>query len=588
MSNYDKLAASLVLLAFSLPAVISTTMNAIVIYSDSQCNGTPVRVFMTESANCTNTECTEGEYNGGVQYRTTACVESYRHEYIAEVFNGVSYVTLDSYAEDGCDRLSFSSTYLAAGTCQSGTTNATVITKLYANGSASIHAFEGLSCGEVASYFILDEETIANHTCVQDRYQFYSSASEEAAGTSTGSARSSDGASTESGGSSSSSATENSVSISIAGIIGIAAGVFILLVLCIAALLFMRRRSKHGGQDEELSTPAGITPTKGNHTSLNSSTANVHSVSDPNSSPNRSKELTGTITGMWNDDTIVAARLPREKVIIEDRISRGGYGEVYRGKFNDQTVAVKMLLPETRKNISNVNEFLAEVKMMAMMEHHRITKFIGVAWDSLADLCVVSEYMSGGDLRALLNKFEDEQYPKGFDKEKVKIALHIAHALTYLHSLEPPVIHRDLKSRNILLSDELDAKLTDFGISRERVDQTMTAGVGTSLWMAPEVMLGEKYDSKVDVFSFGVVLSELDSHTPPYAHAKDSSNSGRKMPDAVILQQVTLGKLHVQFTESSLQSMKELGQACVSIDPNQRPTSAEALGQLHRILNHEM
>uniref|UniRef100_H3G6F2 Protein kinase domain-containing protein n=1 Tax=Phytophthora ramorum TaxID=164328 RepID=H3G6F2_PHYRM len=78
----------------------------------------------------------------------------------------------------------------------------------------------------------------------------------------------------------------------------------------------------------------------------------------------------------------------------------------------------------------------------------------------------------------------------------------ICHALTYLHSLATPVIHRDLKSRNILLNHAMAAKLTDFGISRERLDRTMTAGVGTSVWMAPEVMLGEKYDVKADIFSF--------------------------------------------------------------------------------------
>ncbi|EEY53027.1 protein kinase [Phytophthora infestans T30-4] len=118
--------------------------------------------------------------------------------------------------------------------------------------------------------------------------------------------------------------------------------------------------------------------------------------------------------------------------------------------------------------------------------------------------------MYGGDLRGLLTSYHNRHHPVGFDCDKVKIALHVAHALTYLHSLSPVVIHRDLKSRNILLTADLDAKLTDFGISRERVDQTMTAGVGTSLWMAPEVLMGERYDDKADIFSFGVVLSELD------------------------------------------------------------------------------
>ncbi|RLN91938.1 hypothetical protein BBJ28_00018103, partial [Nothophytophthora sp. Chile5] len=278
----------------------------------------------------------------------------------------------------------------------------------------------------------------------------------------------------------------------------------------------------------------------------------------------------------------------RKEITLQKLISRGGYGEVYRGTFNDQVVAIKMLLPETRKSVRHLNDFLAEVKMMAGLEHPRIVQFIGVAWDSLTNLCVVSEYMDGGDLRALTLRYEAQRHPVGFDHDKVEIALHVAHALTYLHSLVPPVIHRDLKSKNILLSHNLDAKLTDFGVSRERVDRTMTAGVGTSLWMAPEVMMGEKYDDKADMFSFGVVLSELDSHTLPYSHAKENSESGRKMPDTAILQMVTMGKLRVQFSAGSLPSMVELGMACVSVDPKDRPTAAEALYKLQTVLTQEL
>ncbi|GMF19375.1 unnamed protein product [Phytophthora lilii] len=115
------------------------------------------------------------------------------------------------------------------------------------------------------------------------------------------------------------------------------------------------------------------------------------------------------------------------------------------------------------------------------MDHPHIVYFVGVAWDSLSDLCVVLEFMDGGDLRTLLNRYEAEHHPVGFDKQKATTALHVCHALTYLHSLSSPVIHRDLKSRNILLDHNMKAKLTDFGVSRERLDRTMTARVGTSL-----------------------------------------------------------------------------------------------------------
>ncbi|KAG6958133.1 hypothetical protein JG687_00009581 [Phytophthora cactorum] len=191
--------------------------------------------------------------------------------------------------------------------------------------------------------------------------------------------------------------------------------------------------------------------------------------------------------------------------------------------------------------------------------------------------------MEGGDLRTLLDSYKKSNHPEGFDREKVTIALHVAHALTYLHSLDPPVIHRDLKSRNILLNEMHEAKLTDFGVSRERLDRTMTAGVGTSLWMAPEVMIGEKYDDKADIFSFGVVLSELDTHTLPYAQARQE-----QMTDATLLQRVAMGTVTVEFSEAGPKSIADLGYACVSVDPTMRPSAAEALFKLQVILSKEL
>uniref|UniRef100_M4B625 Protein kinase domain-containing protein n=1 Tax=Hyaloperonospora arabidopsidis (strain Emoy2) TaxID=559515 RepID=M4B625_HYAAE len=286
----------------------------------------------------------------------------------------------------------------------------------------------------------------------------------------------------------------------------------------------------------------------------------------------------------WEDDFVIAARIPRDKVTVDQLLSRGGFGVVYSGLYNGRRVAVKMLLPETRRNISHVINLLAEVKMMASMEHPHIVEFIGVAWDSLTNMCVVSEFMAGGDLKALLSDYDEQKHPMGFSRDKLRIALHIAHALMYLHSLDPPIIHRDLKSKNVLLNEKLEAKLTDFGTSRERVNESMTGGVGTCLWMAPEVMIGDRYDDKADMFSFGVVLSELDTHAFPYWQARDPTDSSRPMPEPAILQMVATGKLRVQFSKQACKAVVELGTACVSLDPKARPTASEALYKLHTVL----
>ncbi|KUF77240.1 Dual specificity protein kinase splA [Phytophthora nicotianae] len=292
-----------------------------------------------------------------------------------------------------------------------------------------------------------------------------------------------------------------------------------------------------------------------------------------------------SISYFWDDDEIAAARVDRDKIDFEGVISHGGYGQVMSGWFNGQHVAVKMLLPENRKSMKYLSSFLEEVKLMSMLEHPRIVQFIGVAWDSLSDMCLLTEFMEGGDLRTLLASYEAQDYPVGFNMTKVTIALHIAHALTYLHSLDPPVLHRDLKSKNILLSATLDARLSDFGESREHVDETMTSGVGTSRWMAPEVMMGERYDHKADVFSMGVVLSELDLHALPYSHAVDDNNPSRKIPSTAIVHLVAMGKLRVEF--SSVGPMTDLGLSCVAVNPDDRPTAAEALYKLHTVLTTE-
>ncbi|KAF1321517.1 Tkl/drk protein kinase, partial [Globisporangium splendens] len=369
-------------------------------------------------------------------------------------------------------------------------------------------------------------------------------------------------------------------SLTLGVIVGIVGGAFLVLLILLIFIL-RKRHTKSDSNDDQVENNKDEDYRIG--TDRTEGTGGSRMEWNQVRTSLRTGGSNGGRSSLWDDDAIFAARIPREKLFQEALISRGGYGEVYRGRYNGSTVAIKQLLPEARRNMSQINSLLAEVKLLVSLEHPRIIQFIGVAWDSPSDLCLVLEYMEGGDLRALLTMFEEVQHRKhGFDSDKLKIALHIAHALTYLHSLNPIVLHRDLKSKNILLDSKLDAKLTDFGVSRERSSHTMTAGVGTSLWIAPEVMLGERYDQKADVFSFGVVLSELDSHALPYSQVKQT-NSGRHIPDTAVLQMVAMGRLSVQFSRNASHDMVALGKQCVAKDPHERPLAAEILYRLQRV-----
>ncbi|KAG6965835.1 hypothetical protein JG688_00007024 [Phytophthora aleatoria] len=120
----------------------------------------------------------------------------------------------------------------------------------------------------------------------------------------------------------------------------------------------------------------------------------------------------------------------------------------------------------------------------------------------------------------------------------------------------------------------------------ESFRRAMGYRVGTSLWMAPEVMMGERYDEKADLFSFGVVLSELDSHKLPYTSAK-TTETGRVIPDTAILQLVSSGRLSVDFTppaSPALEAMVHLGKACVAFEPDARPTASQALYQMQLVM----
>ncbi|GLE07062.1 hypothetical protein PINS_up016931 [Pythium insidiosum] len=292
------------------------------------------------------------------------------------------------------------------------------------------------------------------------------------------------------------------------------------------------------------------------------------------------------LPSIWRDPVILAVRLPFEKIRFRKIISRGGFGEVLDGLYHDQRVAIKRLLPENRKKLPCLNAFLREVQLLSTFDHERIVGFVGVAWDSPQDLCILLEFMGNGDLRNILSDWKRRERPRGFDTRKLAIALHIAEGLTYLHTLLPKVIHRDLKSKNVLVNSDWEAKLSDFGASREESSRdTMTSNVGTSLWIAPEVMVANNYNEKADVYSFGVVLTELDTHELPFHHV--TTPDGGRVPGAAIIHMVAMGTIRAEFSAACREDLATLGRSCLAFDAAARPTAGELRYRIREMLRAE-
>ena len=152
------------------------------------------------------------------------------------------------------------------------------------------------------------------------------------------------------------------------------------------------------------------------------------------------------------------------------------------------------------------------------------------------------------------------------------IALGIARGMAYLHGHQPPVIHRDLKSQNILITKDYQAKIADFGISRTVTqDMTMTRRAGTTRWTAPEVLDGKKYTEKADVYSYSIVLWEMITK-------KGNMPFGDERWEAKVEAKVLAGKRpEIPKMAKELQPIVNIMENCWEQSPDDRPTFSQII-----------
>ncbi|RLN95166.1 hypothetical protein BBJ28_00014798, partial [Nothophytophthora sp. Chile5] len=292
------------------------------------------------------------------------------------------------------------------------------------------------------------------------------------------------------------------------------------------------------------------------------------------------------VASLASNPTLAACRLDYGEVALGRCISRGGFGLVFVGSYRGRQVAVKKIRNERDVEREQVEQFVREISLISGLHHPRIVEFIGACWTSPAELSAVTELMERGDLRDVTRRFKRRGYRLTWEAHKTVIALHIAEALTYLHALSPTVIHRDLKAKNVLLNADMEAKLSDFGIARERSfydgSEHMTVGIGTSFWIAPEVLLGRDYDERADIYSFGVVLSEIDTDDYPYWNAQHPPQG--KVQENEILRLVARGAKRPAFSDDCPPTILELAARCLRAEPEERPSAAEIVLYLQQIV----
>ncbi|KAM7267322.1 hypothetical protein ACFE04_009488 [Oxalis oulophora] len=208
--------------------------------------------------------------------------------------------------------------------------------------------------------------------------------------------------------------------------------------------------------------------------------------------------------------TVNQARRATHDFSTSLQIGEGGFGTVYKARLEDgQLVAIKRAKKEHFANLRT--EFSSEVNLLSKIDHRNLVKLLGYV-DKGNERLIITEYVPNGTLREHL----DGQHGKILDfNQRIEIAIDIAHGLTYLHSYaEKQIIHRDVKSSNILLTESFRAKVADFGFARLgplETDHThiSTKVKGTVGYLDPVYMKTYQLTPKSDVYSFGILLIEI-------------------------------------------------------------------------------
>ena len=280
------------------------------------------------------------------------------------------------------------------------------------------------------------------------------------------------------------------------------------------------------------------------------------------------------LSNIWSVDT--------DEVKFKRVIGQGAFGDVWTAEYRDQTVAVKILKIKAEDcTDEQLQEFKDESDLLRSIFHANIVRFIGTGKTDENKPFIVLEYMERGSVRNELDsKYAHQPMKVSF---QVRYGLDAAKGMRHLHRINR--MHRDLKCDNLLINDKGTVKVADLGctkIAPKISDDSEARGsraVGTALFRAPEIILGEAYNVAVDVYSYGITLWEIMTAKYPYFEKFEQKLTVHDITDLV----VTSG-MRPEFPVHCMEDLKKLAISCWNENPFERPTFEEIVPKLEGIV----
>ncbi|XP_026663823.2 probable leucine-rich repeat receptor-like protein kinase At5g49770 [Phoenix dactylifera] len=268
-------------------------------------------------------------------------------------------------------------------------------------------------------------------------------------------------------------------------------------------------------------------------------------------------------------------------------IGNGSYGKVYRGILGDgQLVAVKRA---QQGSTQGGLEFNTEIELLSRVHHKNLVTLAGFCNDQ-GEQMLVYEYVPNGTLKESLSGKSGIRLDW---KRRLRVALGAARGLAYLHELaDPPIVHRDIKSTNILLDDHLNAKVSDFGLSKPLGDDAKgyvtTQVKGTMGYLDPEYYMTQQLTEKSDVYSFGVLLLEIITAKKPLERGRYIVRELRvmmdKRKDLYGLHELLDPAIGLGTTLGGFEKYVDLAIKCVEESSNDRPAMSEVVKEIENIM----